>query len=259
MTYPISKLTTLGLSAIAASAVYVGTSAPAQAGTLTFDYEATIDANVTLTESGAAFLSVFLGELEPVTVEIEEMFAGSFTTLDDPAQYLDGDISVGYDLFADVFDIPESISEVFDIDVFNTFFDLTFLGDGQLTTAAGNLLDFQFNYNRFANTLDFTYDASAGEAALIDDCLTGLCTFSSSFELILSQAVPLFSPPASEAATLSNGLSIPPNAVLFSEGDVFTSVVPQVVETESVPEPSLLIGLLASGGLLVAARRKVVA
>ena len=183
--------------------------APAQAGTLTFDFE--IDTSSTVTFSpllGGLSLGSFGldGVTVPDSLEVTAAgVAGSFTVLDDPAQFTDGSIDLDYGWVDDVLSdsygaiaqtflgnygltpsqVVESADALFDIDQFT--------GGGVLEskdfTLLGNPSPFDIDYDGETNSLAINgYSTEVAESCLSTTCLLdGNVSFGVS--LVLSELV----------------------------------------------------------------------
>lgn len=195
---------------VAFSAIGLMSVVPVQAGTLTFDFE--IDTSSTVT-FGPLLGGLSLGSfgLDGVTVPdslgvTAEGVAGSFTVLDDPAQFTDGSIDLDYDgLVDDVLDssygamaqtllgnygltasqVVASVDALFNIDQFT--------GVGVLEskdfTLLGNPSPFNIDYDAGTNALAISgYSTEVAESCLSTTCLLdGNVSFGVS--LVLSELV----------------------------------------------------------------------
>ncbi len=252
-----SRLTMLGTSTIAASAV-LGSAAIAHAGTLTFDYRGTVTSdNISLNNfDGLVDFGDIEGALgiDPNSSDLADTIAGSFTTSDDPNQYLDGDLEIDGDFalgllgftadgfedqLADALGIlspgtPSSLDDVL------ALLDITMSGTGQLVTSGG-VLEFAATYSSDFDNMQLSF--LPANASLIDNCLSELCTVNSDLDFQVD--LDLFSGflPSMEIASGSLALAV--------------ETTPREQTTqESVPEPAMVLGLLASSGWVVARRRK---
>ncbi|MEL7507731.1 MAG: PEP-CTERM sorting domain-containing protein [Cyanobacteria bacterium J06554_1] len=195
---------------VALSAVGLMAVAPAQAGTLTFDFEIDTASTVTF---GPLLGGLSLGGfgLDGVTVPdslgvTAEGVAGNFTVLDDSAQFIDGSIDLDYDgLVEDVLSssyvamaqaflgnygltasqVVESADALFDVDQFT--------GGGVLEskdfTLLGNPSPFNISYDGETNSLAIDgYSTEVAESCLSTTCLLdGNVSFGVS--LVLSELV----------------------------------------------------------------------
>ncbi|MEL6937191.1 MAG: PEP-CTERM sorting domain-containing protein [Cyanobacteria bacterium J06607_17] len=195
---------------VALSAVGLMAVAPAQAGTLTFDFEIDTASTVTF---GPLLGGLSLGGfgLDGVTVPdslgvTAEGVAGNFTVLDDSAQFIDGSIDLDYDgLVEDVLSssyvamaqaflgnygltasqVVESVDALFDVDQFT--------GGGVLEskdfTLLGNPSPFNISYDGETNSLAIDgYSTEVAESCLSTTCLLdGNVSFGVS--LVLSELV----------------------------------------------------------------------
>ena len=191
------------------SAVGLMAVAPAQAGTLTFDFE--VDAASTVTFNpllGGFSLGSF--DLYGVTVPdslgvTADDVAGSFTVLDDPAQFTDGSIDLDYGFVDDVLSssygamaqallgnygltasqVVESADALFNVD--------QFMGGGVLEskdfTLLGNPSPFNIGYDSGTNSVVIDgYSTEVAESCLSTTCLLdGNVSFGVS--LVLSELV----------------------------------------------------------------------
>jgi|GEM_PF-4678428 len=174
----------------------VGTS-PATATTTTFDYSANVSGNVTANSVAQTFIiaeiETLLG-LAPGTIPTEydfsESFSGSFTLLDDPAQFEDGDITLDASLFGSIFEpipsqyfdlLPPELSGLSDlvttpsdgIDLLDTLFNANFTGTGNLVVdGTSQTTNFAVNYLNDSNAIVIDgYDPN-----IVSGCLTEACT-----------------------------------------------------------------------------------
>lgn len=288
-----SSMVTLGTAAIAFGTFAIS-AAPAAADPITFDVEASVSREVTVDSTFAAIANSFFPDLlpEPLTggtVSVDESFSYSATLDDDPAQYMDGDISFGVDMLESIFGVSLDASTIALID---GAIDLDFSGSGTLANGSENL-DFNLGYDSTNNEIIATFldfDSSIFEACFIGSCTTagnfafnintdptyslaaflpetlafGTGTFS-----ILTTPQGVSSDDGSESSSEGNGNESPsegngnespsegndsesPSEGNDNEGSDggSTNDSPQ-----SVPEPTTVLGLLGIGGFL-ASRRK---
>jgi len=225
-----------GGSAIAASAFWATAATPARAGDITFDYTAYVEGSLALDPVGLDTIAILLGETppllsDPVELDFAEFLAGSLTTLDDPAQYLDGDLELGIDLVASFFGEAISADEIALLD---PFFDIGLSGLGELVTFTNQVLEFAIDYDSTLKALLLTFDPA--QATIIDDCLVGFCDVFAGFGFFADLTLP--------------GTPMTP----LAEGEVSLAATIEP-RGESVPEPSALLGLLAGAGWLATRRR----
>ncbi|NEQ55262.1 MAG: hypothetical protein F6K11_34935, partial [Leptolyngbya sp. SIO3F4] len=178
---------------------------PAQAGTLTFGFEVDSSLQVTLNPLFAG--NTISGVTVPNSLKVTaEDVTGSFTVLDDPAQFNDGSVDLDYDFLDDALlsssytamvesllgnygfttsQVVESVDNLFDIS--------SFQGNGVLTskdfTLPGNPSVFDISYSNDTNT--FTVDGY--DTAVAESCLSTTCLLDGSISygvsLVLSEFI----------------------------------------------------------------------
>ncbi|NEP62419.1 MAG: hypothetical protein F6K31_36725 [Symploca sp. SIO2G7] len=188
------SVATVTIAFLAAGAVGIS---PATAGTITFDYSGNISGNVTASPVVEILiipeLENFL-ELAPGTIPTEynfsESFSSSFTVLDDPAQFEDGDITLDASLFGGLFEpipseyfdlLPPELSGLSDlittpndgIELLDSLFNANFTGTGNLVVdSTSQTTNFAINYFNDSNAIVINgYDPN-----IVSGCLTGACT-----------------------------------------------------------------------------------
>ncbi|NJK99186.1 MAG: PEP-CTERM sorting domain-containing protein [Spirulinaceae cyanobacterium SM2_1_0] len=220
-----SQLAIFGTAAIATSTVW-SFARPAQANMLTFDYDALITGEVDFNNTALLAIEQLLAvDLDDPTA-LNKSLSGSFTTLSDPNQYLDGDLELGRDFLTSLFGVDPSF-----LDPFDALLDLDLSGTGTLATTGGDL-DFTIGYDSLLDTLLFSFDAA--NASLIDNCLVGTCIADAMLDLTI-----LLAGPDTEVASGS--------LTLLAE------IEPRAA---SVPEPSAVLGFLAAAGVFATTRRR---
>lgn len=261
----------LSIATAGAALLALGTvsAVPAEAGTLTFDYEAEVSGSVTFNPFLVPFLPTVeqylglpSGFIPPSVTFPPYSFTGQFTVLDDPAQYTAGDISLDSTLFSSLygFSYPASLADTLD-----SVFNLNFSGIGSVTSNLGTT-DFVFDYVSADNSIlinQFT-DVSVLDGCLVEECVT-TAEGNFSLDLVLSGFL---------AETEEYEIDLPPEVVgligFYQQfvGDELNLVtgnvafeattIPVGVTTppvESVPEPSTLLGLFGLGSLFAAKRK----
>jgi len=183
---------TTALLAVGAVAI-----SPATANTITFDYSGNVSGNVTASSIAETLIIPqieSLLELAPGSIPTEydfsESLSSSFTVLDDPAQFEDGDITLDASLFGGFFEpIP---SEYFDllppelsglsalittpndgIDLLDSLFNANLTGTGNLVVdGTSQTTNFAINYLNDSNAIVIDgYNPN-----IVSECLTGACT-----------------------------------------------------------------------------------
>lgn len=230
----------LRLALIATALATLGTQVmsiePTFAAEITFDTEAEIAGSLSFS---SFFISAIEDELNVTlpseSIPFAEEFSDRFTIDDDPNQYLDGDISLGWksflseDLWLDFGGIDFSLLE--------SFLDIDFGGTGLLTNGIEDLA-FTLSYDSVNKEFISTFTDFDPDNNFIDSCLIGVCTATADFEfsLFFNQGFPL--------------------EVVSAAGNFAITTTP-VGSSQSVPEPTLLLGLLGIGGCVASQRRKL--
>ncbi|MGK7875296.1 MAG: PEP-CTERM sorting domain-containing protein [Xenococcaceae cyanobacterium] len=221
----------LSMAAAGAAFITLGAvgAAPAAAGTIGFNYNATMSGDAFVEPSFASQIENALGlnpgYITPGNSSYNESFAGMFTTLDDPNQYLDGDIEVTLHFLVSALGFDTS-----NLDLLLAQTNLTWSGTGNITSGLG-ILPFNFGFNNSNNSIKITFDKS--QADIIDGCLVGECTTQST---------------GSVSLTLLN------NTEVLSMTNMNFSVT---TNPKSIPESSTLLGLIGVGGFFAAKRKRV--
>ncbi|MBE9068697.1 hypothetical protein IQ260_18790 [Leptolyngbya cf. ectocarpi LEGE 11479] len=185
--------------------------APAQAGTLTFGVEANASLDVNLSPSLAG--RTLGGVTLPNSLDVDATnVTGSFTVLDDPAQFTDGDIELNYSLLNDL--LGDSYSTTLQsllgsfgltsgqaLQSVDDIFTITqFTGNGVLTSEAPTLAGDPDNPSPFnilykggsSSLLIEGYDTEVAESCLSATCqITGNVSFG--VGLVLGELVTLTS------------------------------------------------------------------
>lgn len=233
MTSKQFSVASIAVLSIAIAPVAIST-APANAGTISFDYEAKISGDAFIFPLASAPLEERLG-LPPGSLPmgdftLNETFTGTLTSSFEREQYLDGDISF-------------NLSELSELSGLNfTSLDsilrrstVTLSGTGTLTSNLGTL-PFDISFNEPNQSIQFSFERD--RANIIDGCLIGSCTaqatgIDASIILNINPSVSVLLATASELTVSLR--TIPRN------------FQPQPVQT---PEASTWLGLIGVGGLL---------
>jgi hypothetical protein len=214
---------------------------PATAGTLSFDYEASFSGDIQLNPIVSGLL-----DFPEDSFDFSETLSGSFTTLDDPNQFLDGDITLDSSFFSSLLGVDVNSDP--DLAFLNELLSMDFAGTGTLNSDTGTT-GFEFNY---LNDLDAIVIDNF-DTDVVNDCLTGVCTVDDGiwdFGLFAN----------SQLVNDLLDLDLPPfllgEEFLIAQGggDFTLATAPQTGST-SVPEPATWLGLLAIGGWTI--KRKV--
>ncbi len=190
----------------ALSAIGVISVAPAEAGTLTFDFELDASSQVTF-NSGLGGLTLE-GVTIPDSLQVTaDKVVGSFTVLDDPAQVTDGSLDLGSDFLDDALlsstynamlesllgdyglttsEVVQSVDDLFSISQFT--------GDGELTSKDFTLVNdttaFDITYDDSTNAIAITgYDTDVAESCLSTTCLIDDVNLSFDVNLVLSEFI----------------------------------------------------------------------
>ncbi len=214
---------------------------PATAGTLSFDYEASFSGDIQLNPIVSGLL-----DLPEDSFDFSETLSGSFTTLDDPNQFLDGDIILGSSFFSSLLGVDVNSDP--DLAFLNELLSMDFAGTGTLNSDTGTT-GFEFNYLRDLDAIAIdNFDTN-----VVNGCLTGVCTVDDGiwdFGLFAN----------SELVNDLLDLDLPPFLVdeeflIAQGGGDFTLMTEPQTDSTSVPEPATWLGLLAIGGWTI--KRKV--
>ena len=174
-----SMLMTAGTALVAVGVV---AAAPAKAGTFTYSVSGSASADVEINDIFAG--QTLGGFVVPGNASLEvNDFSAIVTLLDDPAQFLDGDITLDYGLVSSWLDDSyetiinsyfagfgitptqalEVADDIFDITNFST--TVAIFGDASATTS------FDISYDNGANAFSITgYDLSVVEACVVSTC-----------------------------------------------------------------------------------------
>jgi hypothetical protein len=236
--------------------------APAQAGTITFNYyDATVATEITLNPLLNNFLQSIDFPIPLPTNSIPLNFdlpPGSFTLLDDPAQYTDGDITLDFPLLSQLFGISLPPEQV---ETFDNLFNFDFLGSGSIQSQVAGLTNFDINYDSAQNAFvinNFNPD-------VIEGCTLGICQTQASgnlgLSLVLSQFVDLSDDLGIDLTDdVLNAIALYQqffgDELSLATGTIDVAVTTEPVNSQSVPEPGVSLGLLGIAGGL-AARRKM--
>lgn len=216
----------------------------ATAGTITFDYQAQVSGNATVNPVAALYAEIYLGLDSgsiPTSLDFSKVFTGSFTTLDDPAQFTDGDITLDASNLSNLLgiQIPDVSGSALD-----NILSIDFGGSGTLTSGVGST-NFNFNYVSPLKAIvinDFNPNVVGG-------CLVGLCTATGTGSLNISAFNFL------EVASGEGQFTVKTNPVSQSAPLAPALLAAQVAESKAVPEPSVLLGLFGVGTLFAAHRK----
>ncbi|MBE9117502.1 PEP-CTERM sorting domain-containing protein [Lusitaniella coriacea LEGE 07157] len=259
-----SSMATVGAAAMALGTFAIS-AAPAAADPITFDVDATVSGEATVDSTFADIVNGLFANVlpEPIpsgTFLVDESLSYSATIDDDPAQYMDGDLSFGVDMLSSVLGISLDTSTIALLD---SYADIDFSGSGTLTNGSEDL-DFDLSYDSANNEILATF--ADFDSSIIESCLVGSCTTAGNFafNLLSNQDNPL---------VLFAGL---PETVVSASGNFSVTTTPQGVSSgdggetpssgdggetpsndspQSVPEPATILGLFGIGGFL-ASRRK---
>lgn len=205
---------------VAFSTIGLMTSAPAQAGTLTFGYE--VDSRLQITFNPLLAGNAFSGVTVPSSLWVTaDDVTGSFTVLDDPAQFTDGSVVLGDGLLNDAL-LGSSYESMLDAllgdygltssgvvaSVDNLFTIDNFQGGGELVSKDFTLplSPFTISYDDVTNAVIVDgYNTLVAESCLLTTCLLD-GSVSYGVSLVLSEFI-----------TLTNGLLTNSSIALDSE------------------------------------------
>jgi hypothetical protein len=207
--------------------------APANAATITFDYEAEVAGDAFIFPLAVAPLEESLGLPEGTLPEgdfnLDENFNGTFTGLFEREQYLDGNIDFNLITLSQLSGLDLTV-----LDSILSRSDVTLSGTGTIVSEQGTL-PFDIGFNEVSQSIQFSF--ARDRANLLDGCLVGTCT---------AQATGI-------DASIFLNLSPFSRVLLTSASDLSISV--RTTPRISTPEASTWLGLIGVGGLLITNRR----
>ncbi|MGB0564181.1 MAG: PEP-CTERM sorting domain-containing protein [Spirulinaceae cyanobacterium] len=242
---------------------------PAAAAPVTVDFDGTVEAFITSDDDFAAFVED-LGFALP-NGDVDDVIAGSITVDDDPSQYLDGDLSLGYDLLSSTLGMEVDAGSIALLD---SFFDFEVSGSGQVTDGT-TTMDYSLRFDASANEFKAIFDNFDPDNEILSACATGECDWSGLFSFSVG-GVNIFDPNAGLVPTkliesrvsfnlktnARSGGNVGDFEIATSNEDIQQQIdevlalkevtVAETPATE-VPEPSMIIGLgmlLGLGALL---------
>ncbi|NEO87733.1 MAG: PEP-CTERM sorting domain-containing protein [Spirulina sp. SIO3F2] len=162
----------VGAGAIALSSIAL----PAYADPINIDYTGTVEATFDVDDDFSALVNGFTGITLP-DGPINESISGSITLDDDPAQYNDGDISLGYDFLSSVLGFSVSQDT---LNALDSWLDLEAGGSGTLSNGI-TTMTYSLSYNSELNELVATFDNFDLDTEIISSCVTNECTWEGDF------------------------------------------------------------------------------
>jgi hypothetical protein len=212
--------------------------APANAASITLDYEAEITGDAFIFQLAAAPLEETLG-LPPGTIPmgdftLNETLTGTLTSSFEREQYLDGDISFNLSELSNL-----SGLNLTNLDSILSRSTVTLTGSGTLTSDLGTL-PFNIGFNEPSQSIQFSFDRDRSK--ILDGCLVGTCT-------ALATGID-----ASIILNISPSVSV----LLATANDLAISLRtnPRISQSVQTPEASTWLGLIGIGGLLTKCRKK---
>jgi hypothetical protein len=215
-----------------AIAPIVVSTAPANAATITFDYDAEVAGDAFIFPLAVAPLEESLGLPEGTLPEgdfnLDETFSGTFTGLFEREQYLDGNIDFNLITLSQLSGLDLTV-----LDSILSRSDVTLSGTGTIVSERGTL-PFDIGFNAVSQSIQFSFDRD--RANILDGCLVGTCT---------TQATGI------DASIL---LELNPFSSVFLTSASDLSIAVRTTPRISTPEASTWLGLIGIGGLLIARR-----
>ncbi|MDY6781086.1 MAG: PEP-CTERM sorting domain-containing protein [Cyanobacteriota bacterium] len=245
-----TSIATLGAAVLTLGTVAVG-AAPVQAGTITFDTSAQVSGNVSVNEDFASYANGLLGSsvIPGGDFSFNESLNSAFTIDDDPQQYLDGDISLGIDLFYSALGLNLDTGT---ITLLDSLFNVAVSGSGTLSNGTESL-GFSLSYDSTQQEIIATFANFDPQNNFIDSCLTGSCTTAGNFDFGLLAEAPLSFLVGAEPVSASGSFSVTTTPQTTNE----PSLPPTDGEpNQSVPEPTTFLGLLGTAGFLATRRKR---
>lgn len=247
----------LGMAAIAISSI----AKPVTAAPVTVDFEGNVTATVTSDDDFAALLADF-GILIPDGAINENIF-GTVTVDDDANQYLDGDLSLGYDLLSNTLGVPVDQDT---IELLDSIFDLSVTGSGRVTAGA-TTMDYNLRFNSDVDEFQAVFDDFDPNTEIISACASGECDWVGDFNISLDLTglpAPLlgslgsfaFTTNAEAGGTIGEvEISNHEVTVSYEDGDLDLSKNPNP-DAQAVPEPSTLLGVTLFFGIGATLKKK---
>ncbi|NEO87111.1 MAG: PEP-CTERM sorting domain-containing protein [Spirulina sp. SIO3F2] len=183
------RATTISAGVVGAI-VFTTFATPTYAAPITVDFDGGVDALIASDDQFAQFLAD-LGYAIPDGA-INEVISGSITVDDDPSQYLDGDLSLGYDLLSSTLGVQVDQEAIALLD---SIFDLQVSGSGSVVTSSG-VVDYNLSFDSANNELQAIFSDFDSNTEIISACATGECDWSGQFSFSLN-GVNIFDPNAS--------------------------------------------------------------
>jgi hypothetical protein len=227
-------------SSIAGAILYGGSlfvAPAAQAGTLTFGYSnGSFDASATVDPDLGQAINLFLGQSLPSSFSVSGAnLGGTFTVLDDPAQFTDGDVTIDYAFLdtilgsyidsykASVLTGPllplAGLSDAQFLAALDSIFDYSLTGSGTLSNSNGGSTNFAVNYVKASKSIIIDGFDTTIASSCLNPTLTCTTTASGNFGLsvsaggLVSVANQLGLPIPSQISTIPpaflTGLSLP--------------------------------------------------
>ena len=242
----MNKLVISAGAALSAASLLLA--APARAGTLTFNYD--VDSTLEVTFNPLFAGNTFSGITVPnsLTVTADDV-AGSFTVLDDTAQFTDGSLEFDYSLIDEAIVGGDAILETLLgdyglaagqlLESADSLFNISqFQGGGILTSKdfslPGNPSPFNISYSNTSNTVVIDgYDTDVAESCLSTTCLLD-GNISYSVNLVLSEFV-----------SLTSDLLTSTEITLSQEDSAAIANLQQIATLAQIFGPTLSLGTVA--------------
>lgn len=255
-----ASLGALSMTAIAIS----GITTPATAAPVTVDFEGDVQATVTVEQDFSNLLKSLNIPL-PDSV-INENIVGSVTVDDDASQYLDGDLSLGYDLLSSTLGVSIDQQTITALD---NFLDLSVTGSGRVTSGA-QTMNYSLRFNSAVDEFQAVFDNFDPNTEIISACASGACDWSGNFNVSLASEflpAPLFGSLGSFAFTTNaeaggtiGDFEVSSRGVTVSHSDGDLNISKQTSldtqDAQAVPEPSTFLGMAMFFGVGAALKKK---
>lgn len=249
----------LAASLVSGVVILTGWIAPTQAAPVTVDFDGSVETFITSDDDFAAFVAD-LGFPLP-TGNLNEVFAGSITLDDDPSQYLDGDLSLGYDLLSSTLGMEIDSDSIALLD---SFFDFEVSGSGQVTYGT-QTMTYSLSFDSQQDEFKAIFEDFDPNTEILTACANGECDWVGQYsfsvngvnlfdpnagflpqELIASDGSFSFKTNVRSGGTIGDLEISTSNEAIQEQIDevlALTEVAVAEAPAAEVPEPSTIIGL----------------